>query len=385
MSKNVIVLGLVSFFNDFASEMIYPIIPLFLTGVLGAPVSIVGLVEGIAESTASLLKAVSGWYSDRIRRRKEFAVFGYTFSTFAKLMMALAQTWPIVLFARFIDRFGKGIRTSARDALIAESSTAENRGFSFGLHRAMDTAGAVIGPLSAMWLLILFNNDIRKIFFFSFFPGFAGVLLLLLFVREAKKDNAGKQAVKIAWRELDPSFKIFLLVTVVFSLGNSSDAFLILRAKGLGLSIFYTIFAYVVFNLSYSLFSLPAGMISDRVGPRKVLFIGFLVFSAIYMMFGLVNNGAFVWILFPLYGVYMAMTEGVGKAYIANLVPQERSATAFGVYQTAVGIATFFASLIAGLLWTHVSVRAPFVFGGAMALLSAVLFAGLHGKMARRP
>src|SRR3989339_77091 len=307
VSKNVIVLGLVSFFNDFASEMIYPIIPLFLTGVLGAPVSIVGLVEGIAESTASLLKAVSGWYSDRIRRRKEFAVFGYTFSTFAKLMMALAQTWPIVLFARFIDRFGKGIRTSARDALIAESSTAENRGFSFGLHRAMDTAGAVIGPLSAMWLLILFNNDIRKIFFFSFFPGFAGVLLLLLFVREAKKDNAGKQAVKIAWRELDPSFKIFLLVTVVFSLGNSSDAFLILRAKGLGLSIFYTIFAYVVFNLSYSLFSLPAGMISDRVGPRKVLFIGFLVFSAIYMMFGLVNNGAFVWILFPLYGVYMAM------------------------------------------------------------------------------
>jgi len=374
ISKNVFALGLVSFFNDIASEMIYPIVPIFLTSVLGAPVAVVGLIEGIAESTASILKVVSGWLSDKFQKRKPFLVAGYSFSAISKTILSLAFSWPFVLMARFIDRFGKGIRTSARDALIAESSENSARGRAFGFHRALDTLGAVIGPMIALVAIHFLDNNFRLIFFLAFIPAFIGILLLLFLVKEKKKEANSSSAFRFNWHNLDPSFKIFLLISFIFTLGNSSDTFLILRAQDLGLSLSLVVLAYILFNFTYALFSIPAGIISDKIGPKKVLLTGFLLFSAVYLFFALIHSSFFLWLLFPVYGVYMALTEGVGKAYISNLVPQEKSGTAFGVYHTIIGLTTFFASLIAGLLWTYIGVSAPFIFGSIMALISALLF-----------
>lgn len=381
ISKNVFILGLVSFFNDVASEMIYPIVPIFLTSVLGAPVTVVGLIEGIAESTASILRVVSGWLSDKFRKRKPFIIAGYSFSAISKIILGLAYSWPFVLFARFIDRFGKGTRTSARDALIAESSENSARGRSFGFHRALDTLGAVVGPLIALLAIYFLDNNFRLIFFLAFIPACIGVLLLIIFVKEKRKEENLSPTLNFSWRNLDSSFKIFLLISFVFALGNSSDAFLILRAQNLGLSVVLVILAYILFNFTYAIFSMPAGIISDKVGPKKVLLTGFLLFSFIYLFLGLTNISLFLWFLFPFYGIYMALTEGVGKAYISNLVPQEKAGTAFGIYQTTIGLCTFFASLIAGLLWTYIGVSAPFIFGSVMAVISALLFVILEKKI----
>ena len=367
-------MGLVSFFNDVASEMIYPIVPIFLTAVLGAPASIVGLIEGIAESTASVLKVISGWFSDKLQKRKPFVIAGYSLSTISKVILGFAFSWPIVLVARFIDRFGKGTRTSARDALIAESSLATNRGRSFGFHRALDTLGAVIGPLAAILLLYILGNNLRLIFLLAVIPSIIGVILLILYVKEKNKEPIKQEPIKFNWRNLNQSFKIFLIISIIFAIGNSSDAFLILRAKNLGLSITLIILVYALFNFTYALFSTPAGIISDKVGQKKVLLGSFLLFSFVYLLFGLINQSLFLWLLFPIYGVYMALSEGIGKAYISNLVPQERTGTAFGIYQTTIGLCTFFASFIAGLLWTYVNIKAPFIFGATMALISAILF-----------
>jgi len=381
ISKNVFVLGLVSFFNDVASEMIYPLVPIFLTSVLGAPVAIVGLIEGIAESTASVLKVVSGWLSDKWRKRKPFVVAGYSFSAISKILLSLAFSWPFVLIARFVDRFGKGTRTSARDALITESSENSIRGRSFGFHRSLDTLGAVVGPLIALLAIHFLDNKFRLIFFLAFIPAFIGILLLLFFVKEKKKEANSSPAFHFNWRNLDHSFKIFLLISFIFALGNSSDAFLILRAQNLGLSLILVVLAYVLFNFTYAIFSIPAGIISDKIGPKKVLLGSFLLFSAVYLFFGLAHSSLFLWFLFPVYGIYMALTEGVGKAYISNLVLREKSGTAFGVYQTAIGLCTFFASLIAGLLWTYIDVSAPFIFGSIIAVISAFLFVVLEKKV----
>jgi MFS family permease len=381
ISKNVFVLGLVSFFNDVASEMIYPLVPIFLTSILGAPVAIVGLIEGIAESTASILKVISGWLSDKWQKRKSFVVAGYSFSAISKILLSLASSWPFVLIARFIDRFGKGTRTSARDALIAESSKSSVRGKAFGFHRALDTLGAVIGPLLALLAVHFLDNKFRLIFFLAFIPAFIGILLLLFFVKEKKKEANSSSGFRFSWRELNPSFKIFLLISFIFALGNSSDAFLILRAKNLGLSLTFVVLVYTLFNFTYAIFSTPAGIISDKIGPKKVLLVGFLIFSLVYLFFGFAPSSFFLWFLFPIYGIYMALTEGVGKAYISNLVPQEKTGTAFGIYQTTVGLTTFFASFIAGILWSYIDVSAPFIFGSLMAIISAFLFVVLGEKI----
>jgi len=381
VSKNVFVLGLVSFFNDVASEMIYPIVPIFLTSILGAPIAIVGLIEGIAESTASILKVVSGWLSDKWRKRKPFVVVGYSFSAISKILLSLAYAWPFVLIARFIDRFGKGTRTSARDALIAESSENLVRGKAFGFHRALDTLGAVVGPLIALLAIRFLDNKFRLIFFLAFIPAFIAILLLLFFVKEKKKEANSSPVFRFNWRNLDPSFKVFLLISFIFALGNSSDAFLILRAQNLGLSLILVVLTYVLFNFTYAIFSMPAGMISDKIGPKKVILTGFFLFSVVYLFFGLAHSSLLLWFLFPVYGIYMALTEGVGKAYISNLVSQERVGTAFGVYQTTIGLCTFFASLIAGLLWTYIGISAPFIFGSIAAVISAFLFIVLGKKI----
>lgn len=374
LSKNVIILGLVSFFNDFASEMVYPLVPIFLTSVLGAPVALVGLIEGIAESTASLVKVYFGWLSDKAQKRKIFAVYGYSLSTISKLIIGVALSWPIVLIGRFIDRFGKGIRTSARDALIAESSTKENVGRAFGFHRALDTAGAVFGPLSAILLIDHFgSHNLRPIFYIALIPGIVGVILLLLLVKE-KGAPAKSNPPQFKLTHLTPAYKTFLVVSAIFALGNSSDAFLILRAQSLGLSTKFTILAYVLFNLVYSGLSYSMGSLSDKIGPRKLLVGSFFLFAITYLLFGINQSTTWVWFLFALYGVFMALSEGVSKAYITKIVSPEVIATSFGAYQTIIGICTFFSSLIAGLLWSNVNPSAPFIFGAILAVMAGLIF-----------
>ena len=379
--RNVFTLGWVSFFNDLASEMVYPIVPIFLTSFLGVPVAIVGVIEGIAESTASILNVFSGWLSDRFQKRKPFVISGYFLSTLSKIILGLSYIWPFVLVARFLDRFGKGIRTSARDSLITESCSENIRGKSFGFHRALDTLGAVFGPLAAILFLAIFNDNIRLIFYIAFIPGLIGIILLIIFVREKKKNALCFSDLKLKWRDINPSFKIFLLISIIFSIGNSSDAFLILRAQNLGLAIKVTIFTYVLFNLTYAIFSIPAGVIVDKIGAKKVLIMGLVLFSLVYFFLGLISESLFIWLLFPVYGIYMALTESVGKAYISLLVPQEKSGTAFGIYQTSIGICSFFSSLIAGVMWNYINVRVPFYFGSTTALISAILFIVLGSKI----
>ncbi|MHB1252925.1 MAG: MFS transporter [Candidatus Humimicrobiaceae bacterium] len=379
--KNVFAMGWVSFFNDIASEMVYPIVPIFLTTFLGASVAIVGVIEGIAESTAALLMVFSGWLSDKFQKRMPFVVSGYSLSAVSKLLLGLSYTWPLVLIARFFDRFGKGIRTSARDSLITESCSANERGKSFGFHRALDTLGAVFGPLAAILCLSIFKNNLRLTFYIAFFPALIGIILLLVFVKEKRKKALCASDLKLRWIDVNPSFRIYLFINIIFFIGNSSDTFLILRAQNLGLAIKTTIFAYVLFNITYSLFSIPAGIIVDKIGAKKVIITGLFIFSAVYLSFGLINNSMFIWLLFPVYGIHMALTHGVGKAYISLLVPVEKSGTAFGIYQTAIGICSFFASFIAGLMWSYINVRIPFFFGGITAFIAAVLFIVLGRKV----
>ncbi|MHB1276402.1 MAG: MFS transporter [Candidatus Humimicrobiaceae bacterium] len=379
--KNVFAMGWVSFFNDIASEMVYPIVPIFLTTFLGASVAIVGVIEGIAESTAALLMVFSGWLSDKFQKRMPFVVSGYSLSAVSKLLLGLSYTWPLVLIARFFDRFGKGIRTSARDSLITESCSANERGKSFGFHRALDTLGAVFGPLAAILCLSIFKNNLRLTFYIAFFPALIGIILLLVFVKEKRKKALCASDLKLRWRDVNPSFRIYLFINIIFFIGNSSDTFLILRAQNLGLAIKTTIFAYVLFNITYSLFSIPVGIIVDKIGAKKVIITGLFIFSAVYLSFGLINNSMFIWLLFPVYGIHMALTHGVGKAYISLLVPVEKSGTAFGIYQTAIGICSFFASFIAGLMWSYINVRIPFFFGGITAFIAAVLFIVLGRKV----
>lgn len=373
--RNVTTLGLVSMFNDIASEMVYPIIPIFLTTFLGAPVAVVGIIEGVAEATASLLKVFSGWLSDRLRHRKNFVATGYTLSAVAKIVLSFSASWLYVLFARFVDRFGKGIRTSARDALIADSTTSETRGAAFGLHRALDTLGAVVGPLLALGLLQFLDNKYSLIFLLASIPVFIGIGILLLIVKEPKHEiKKSELKLKFSLQSFNKPYKLFLLVNLLFALGNSSDAFLILRTQSLGYTASGAVLLYVLFNVFYSLLSFPLGKLSDRLGARPILIASFLLFAVVYSGFGIAGSGFILWILFPMYGLYMAMSEGISKAYISNLVPSETRATAIGLFYTSTGIITFFSNLIAGLLWNYIGISAPFYFGAICSLLAAVVF-----------
>lgn len=371
--KNVFVTGLVSFFMDVSSEMIYPLVPLFLANVLGVNKSLIGLIEGIAESTASLLKVFSGWFSDRIGRRKGLMAAGYAISTLSRPLVALASGWHQVLGSRFMDRFGKGVRTSPRDAIIAESTDRKFLGRAFGFHRSMDTMGAVVGPGLAFFLLGIFSNDYRKVFWLSMVPGIVAVLLILLFIRE-KKDPSAAHAdrPKLTLRHFDGRFRWFLLVVTVFAIGNSSDVFLILRAQQVGIATVTIPVVYLLFNLIYSVSSIFAGMAADRFGRKRIILCGFVLFAVVYYGFATVADVKVIWVLFALYGIYMGLTEGVQKAFLTTIIPADFKATAFGVYNTAIGLAMFPASLIAGWLWDHISPAATFYFGAVTAVSAAV-------------
>jgi MFS family permease len=373
LNKNIVVLSVTSFFADISSEMLYPIIPIFLTSYLGAPMSIVGLIEGIAESTASLLKAFSGWFSDIFRKRRPFIILGYLFSAFGKLAIFFAHTWPIVLIARFIDRFGKGVRTAPRDAMLADSSIPAHRGKAFGFHRAMDTLGACLGPLAAIWLLAVLKEDLRAIFLIAFIPAIISVMILLLFLKEKPSSPKTGAAVKFSLKNFSVPFKRFIFISSIFAIGNSSDAFLIMRSRQIGFSVSMVIVAYVVYNISYSALSFPFGILSDKISRKCVITGGYLIFAFVYAGFALWANRMTIWPLFFVYGFYMAMTDGVSKAFISDVVEGDSRATAIGLYYCVTGILALAASVAAGLLWTYVAVSAPFLYGAILAFISAVL------------
>jgi len=376
--RNVFSTGLVSFFMDVSSEMIYPLVPLFLANVLGVNMAMIGLIEGIAESTASLLKVFSGWFSDRTRQRKSLMLAGYAISTLSRPIMAMSGVWQQVLASRFTDRLGKGIRTAPRDAIIAEATQSTHLGRAFSFHRAMDTMGAVVGPAITFFLLGFFNNDYRKIFWLSMVPGMIAVILIILFIQEKKRQPKPEaERPRLSLDHFDWKVKFFIVIATLFALGNSSDAFLILRAQQIGIPALTIPVVYLVFNLVYSLSAIPAGMAADRFGKKRIILLGFVLFAGLYYGFAVAKDASTIWVLFGLYGLFMGFTEGIQKAFLATIIPPDFKATAFGVYAAAVGLAMLPASLIAGWLWDHVSPAAPFYFGAATATLAALLFSVL--------
>lgn len=377
LGRNVFVLGLVSLFTDISSEMVYPIVPIFLTSVLHAPMDVLGLIEGIAESAASLLKWVAGAWSDRVGRRTPFVVFGYGVSSISKPLLFLAASWHWVLFSRLIDRFGKGLRTAPRDVMIAAASDPARRGKAFGFHRAMDTVGACIGPLLAALMLHHYHLPLRAIFVWAFIPAVLGVLALAFLKRSPAAERKIKAAPEDApTREpLPGALKRFIAIYALFALGNSSDVFLILRAKSLGFSDTATLLTYVFYNFVYATAATPAGWISDHVSRRKLMTGGLVVFALVYGGFAAARAPWMIWALFALYGFYGAATEGVAKAYVTDLAPARRRGAALGLYQAVTGLTVFFASLAAGALWKHLGPWATFSYGAALALGAALLLA----------
>ena len=382
LSRNVKALAAVSLLADVSSEMIYPLLPVFLSAVLGASASVIGGIEGAAESTAAMLKLASGWWSDRVRRRKPLVVGGYALSAVARPLIGLA-TWPWhVLLVRMCDRVGKGIRTSPRDALLADSAEPSQRGKAFGFNRAGDNLGAVIGPLVAWMLLQRASVPMRSVFFWAAVPGIVSLIVLLVFVRE-------KPAVATATANAEPrmhaetrrigaslslgsSFWKYLVMLLVFTLGNSSDAFLLLRASQVGVPTMMVPILWAAFNLVKSVSSTPGGVLSDRVGRRPLIVTGWLLYAAVYLLFGHAAAQWQVWALFLVYGLFFGLTEGVEKALVADLVPAARRGTAFGWYNFTIGLAALPASLMFGLVWDRVSPVAAFTLGATLAVVAAI-------------
>ena len=383
LGRNVIALGMVSFFTDVSSEMIYPLLPLFLTATLGASAAALGAIEGAAETTASLLKLASGWWSDRVRRRKPLVVFGYTLAALARPLVAVAQGAGHVLAIRLADRVGKGIRNAPRDALIAESVDASIRGRAFGFHRAADHAGAVLGPLVAFLLLQALSMDLRTVFWLALVPGALAVITVVLFVREAVmvapeppppppgSPPAEDPASSRSGGRLPKSFWAYLGVVLVFTLGNSTDAFLLLRASQLGVPTALIPILWAVLHVVKSLASTPGGALSDRYGRAPALVTGWLVYAAAYAGFAVASDAWHAWALFAFYGLFFGLAEPAERALVADFVPAERRGTAFGWFHLTVGIGMLPASLLFGLVWDAAGARAAFLLGAGLAVLAA--------------
>jgi len=373
---------------DISSEMVVNILPLFLSNVLGVGINIIGLIEGIAEATASLLKVFSGWLSDRLRARKWLAVTGYAISALAKPFFYFASTWQAVAGVRWADRVGKGVRSAPRDALVADSIEEHQRGLAFGFHRAADTGGAMLGliiALAVVWTLQsqavdLSRHTFQIVVLASLIPAVLAVISLALGAKDvpitSKRDRP-----KITFKGLGKPFLTFMVIVGLFDLGNSSDAFLVLRAQERGLNVVGVLGMLVTFNLVYTLISTPAGSLSDRIGRQKVIVGGWLVYALIYLGFAVVGRGWHIWVLYALYGVYYGLAYGTTKAMVADLVPADLRGTAYGTYNAVLGILDFPASLIAGFLWGGVGAwkgfgpSAPFFFGAALSLMAALLMA----------
>ena len=388
LPRNVWAVSLTSFFMDTSSEMVLTLLPLFLANVLGVQTSIIGLIEGIAEATASILKLFAGWLSDRLGGRKWLAVAGYGLSALSKPFFYFASTWELVAAVRWADRAGKGIRTAPRDALVADSVTPETRGLAFGFHRAMDTAGEMLALLIAIlvvWLaqkgaVALSGDTFRTVVLISLLPAFLAVLSLAVGARDVPVKD--KRALpKFAFRSLGKPFMILMVIVGIFTLGNSSDAFLILRAQKSGLNVISILAMVATFSLIYALISTPAGSLSDRIGRRRLIVGGWIVYAVIYIGFAFASAAWQFWALYVVYGLYYGMAFGTANALVADLVPANLRGTAYGTYNAIVGILAFPASFIAGVLWQGIGAwhglgpAAPFLFGGGLALLAALLMA----------
>lgn len=376
LSRNVVALGLVSLLTDVSSEMIYPLLPLFLTRILGAGQTYVGLVEGVAESAASLTKLLSGWLSDRLGLRKGLVVVGYTLSTFTRPLVAFALAPWHVLAIRFTDRLGKGLRTSPRDALIAASTDQALMGRAYGFHRSMDHIGAIIGPLLAFGLLALLGDRLRMIFLLAAIPGLLSVLILILKVSEVKVDRAASPTQQPRRSgHLNRRLTLFLVIVTLFTLGNSSDAFLLLRAQDVGIGVAPLPLLWMFLHVVKAATGMPGGILSDLRGRRGTIITGWLVYALAYLGFGVASQPWQIWGLFGFYGLYFGLTEGVERALIADLVPAERQASAFGLYHFCIGIAALPSSLLMGYLYQHLGAGPAFTFGAVLAALSALLLA----------
>jgi len=378
-------LGLVSLLTDASTEMAYPLLPLFLTRTLGAGVAFVGLVEGVAEATASLLKLLSGWLSDRLGRRKAIVVWGYGLSSLTRPLLAMALSPGHVLGIRFLDRIGKGIRTSPRDALIADSSPVEARGTAFGFHRAMDHVGAVVGPILAFILLPLVDGSYRGIFWLASIPAALCIIVVVTAVRDVPAQGPPARLPLLTLRPYDRQFKGFLCSVTIFTLGNSSDAFLLLRAREAGVSESAIPLLWAALHVVKSTSAFLGGILSDRLGRRGAIVAGWLVYAAVYAGFAGLASAWKAWGLFLVYGLYFGLTEGGERALVADLVPPEARASAYGVYHTAVGLTALPASLLTGWLWQAFGAAVAFATGAALAGTAAILLWRLRRAPERRP
>jgi MFS family permease len=371
----VIALGLVSFFTDLSSEMIYPLLPVFLASVLGAGALSLGIIEGVAESTAAFLKVFSGIWSDRARRRKPLVLAGYSLSGLVRPLIGLATVWPFVLAMRFTDRVGKGLRSSPRDALIADVTPVAVRGQAYGLHRAMDHAGAVVGPLVAAGLLGLAGIGLRQVFLLAVIPAVIVVLLIVFGVKEQARVVEARSADNplTGWRHLNPGYKRLLLALLVFNLGNSTDAFLLLRLADGGVEPKLLALLWSLHHVVKMIATYVGGRLSDRVGRRGMILTGWLVYAAVYLALAFVQSSTGLIAVFLAYGLYFGLTEPVEKAWVADLVPARLRGTAFGWYHGSVGLAALPASLLFGFLWHQFGVAVAFVTGATLAAVAAIM------------
>lgn len=383
LNRNIFFVGITSFFTDTTTKMIYAVMPLFLM-TLGATKTELSLIEGTAESTASVLKALSGWWSDKLGRNKPFMILGYGFTALLSPLFAFVTSPLQVLIIRFTERVGKGIRTAPRDSLIAGSSKDNVKGKGFGFHKAMDNSGAIIGPLLASGILYLFPGDYRKVFLLAAIPGLLGLMSIIFFVKEAKKKKRDLPG-KISLREFSPGYFALLGIIFVFSLGNSTDALLLIKASEIGIQDAFIPVIYLMFNAVSVIFAVPAGILSDKIGRERIIIFGYLLYSFIYFGFGRTSTGLILILLFALYGLYSAATDGVQKALVSDLIDKNKSGTGLGLYNCLVGITLLPASVIAGLLYDKVNSNAPFYFGSIMALAAALLMMIFHRCRTRSP
>jgi MFS family permease len=371
LSRNTFLLASASLFADISSEMLYPILPIFLTQTLKASGSVVGLVEGVAEATQNIVQGFSGSLSDKLQRRKPIALVGYLLAAVAKPLMGVATAWQGVLGGRFLDRLGTGTRSAPRDALIASSANEASRGRAFGLEGVGDNAGAFLGPLLAVLLLIVWHLDIHLIFYLAVVPGLLAFLMVLL-VEERPVAVTAKARIDVNPTRFPKAYWKYMLATALFGVGNSSNAFLILQTKDIGASLTTTILIYAAFNLVAALISYPAGFLSDRLGRRNILVLAFAIFLITYLGFALTRNVALIGLLFVLYGLYQGIFRSVGKALASDYVPKQLRASGVGWYNTIVGVSGLAASLIAGWLWDQAGHTTVFFFGAAFAVVGGI-------------
>jgi MFS family permease len=370
-NRNVISTGLTSFLTDTSVKMVYSVMPMFLMS-LGASKTSLALIEGIAESTASLVKALSGFWSDRIGKNKPFMIIGYGLSALIIPLYTFVVSPMQVLYLRFIERLGKGIRTAPRDSLIAGSVTNGETGKSFGLQKAMDNSGAIVGPLAAFVLLILFPENYRLIFLLAGIPAVLSILVIILGIKEAKKDQESLFK-KFHFKDFPAKFYLFLIIVFLFTLGNSTDALLMVKANEVGVKVAFIPLVYMITSIVAVLLAIPVGSLSDRIGKEKILIVGYLIYAIVYYGFGVTSHVWAIVALFAMYGLYSAATDGIQKAFISDITDKNRQGTGLGIYNALLGITLLPASLIAGVLYDKVNSRVPFYFGAATALLSAVM------------